>query len=457
MLTLFNTLTRKKEAFTPLAKKRVGLYTCGLTVYNYAHIGNLRTYLFEDVLKRVLLFDGYSVRHVMNITDVGHLTSDADEGEDKMELGAKREGKTAAEIAEYYTKVFKQNLIELNILEPTIWAKATEHISEQIVLIQRLEKKGFTYTTADGIYFDTSKFPHYGDLARLDVKGLKEGARVKKNSAKKNPTDFALWKFSPKNSRRQMEWPSPWGVGFPGWHIECSAMAMKYLGETFDLHAGGIDHIPVHHTNEIAQSEAATGKPYVKYWLHSDFLQLYEGKMAKSTGNFITLDSLKEGGYDPIAFRYYCLLAHYRAKLDFTWNGLDAAQTALNRLRDRVREMPAAKGHCPDFEQAFAAAINDDLNTPQGLAITWDMLKSNCPEAAKHASLLRFDAILGLGLDQLKKTVDVIPPEISGLLKQREIARTKQDWKTADVLRKKIERAGFVTKDTPTGPSLKRK
>lgn len=457
MLKLFNTLTRRKESFQPLSKKQVGLYTCGLTVYDYAHIGNLRTYLFEDVLKRVLQFNGYKVKHVMNITDVGHLTSDADEGEDKMELGAKREGKSAKELAEFYTEVFKQNLADLNIIEPDLWARATDHIPEQIALIKKLEKKGFTYVTSDGVYFDTTKFPSYGRLARLDLKGQREGARVAKNAEKKNPTDFALWKFSPPGKKRQMEWPSVWGIGFPGWHIECSAMSMKYLGETIDIHAGGVDHIPIHHTNEIAQSEAATGKQFVRFWLHGDFLQIYEGKMAKSKGNFITLDTLKEDGYDPLAFRYLILLAHYRAKLNFTWKALAATQTALTKLRERVAEMPGPKIGCAEYEKKFLTAVNDDLNTPRAIALLWQLLRSRQPDAAKHRTILSFDRVLGLGLEKVKAEKLVVPEEVSLLLEQRERARKNKDWKSADRLRKGIEQAGFVIQDTSTGPKLKRK
>ncbi|MDD5342193.1 MAG: cysteine--tRNA ligase [Patescibacteria group bacterium] len=458
MLQLFNTLSREKEIFKPQRKDWVGLYTCGLTVYNYAHIGNLRTYLFEDILKRVLLLNGYQVKHVMNITDVGHLTSDADEGEDKMELGAEREHKTAAEIAKYYTKAFQQDLKDLNILKPSIWAKATAHIAEQIALIKKLEQKGFIYKTSDGVYFDTSKYPDYGKMARLDLKGLKEGARVAKNSEKRNPTDFALWKFSPKDKKRQMEWPSPWGKGFPGWHIECSAMSMKYLGDTLDLHAGGIDHIPVHHTNEIAQSEAATGKQFVRYWLHGDFLVLNEERMGKSKGNFITLKTLKEKGLNPLAYRYFTLQAHYRAKLNFSWDALSGAQAALEKLSERVRELPAPKGKCEKYETKFLEAINDDLNTPQALAVVWDLLKSDCPDSAKRAALNRFDKVLGLGLGGLKKKrAASVPSDIQKLIDRREKARKKNDWAGADALRQEIEKAGFAVEDTSKGPKLKKK
>jgi len=315
-LKFYNTLTRKLEDFNPLNPPNVGLYTCGPTVYMYAHIGNLRTYIFEDILKRVLLANNYKVNHVMNITDVGHLTSDADTGDDKLEKEAIKENKNAWEIAAFYTAAFQKDLEELNIIPPDIWCKATDHINEQIELVKKLESKGFTYRTDDGIYFDTSKVADYGKLAGLDIEGLRAGIRVEMVAGKKNPTDFALWKFSPTNVKRQMEWDSPWGKGFPGWHIECAAMSMKYLGETFDIHCGGIDHIPVHHTNEIAEAESATGKPFVKYWLHGEFLELKEGRMGKSEGNAILVSTLKEKGFDPLSYRYLVLNTHYRKR----WN-----------------------------------------------------------------------------------------------------------------------------------------
>ncbi|MEK7623556.1 MAG: cysteine--tRNA ligase, partial [Patescibacteria group bacterium] len=338
MLTLYNTLTRRKETFEPLRDKAVGLYTCGPTVYNYAHIGNLRTYIFEDILKRALVANGYDVRHVMNITDVGHLTDDADFGEDKMEKGAKREDKSAWEIAEFYTQAFKKDVQELNILPPDIWCKATDNIAEQIAMVQTLIDKGVTYETADGIYFDTTKISDYGKLARLRAQTLQPGKRVEMGE-KRNPHDFALWKFSPTGEKRQMEWEAFGRKGFPGWHIECSAMSIKYLGEQFDIHCGGIDHVPIHHTNEIAQSETATGKkPWVRYWLHGEFLNIAETKMAKSGENFITLQTIKDRGISPIAYRYFLLQTHYRKQLNFSWEALQAAETGLGNLRDQVRQ-----------------------------------------------------------------------------------------------------------------------
>ncbi|MCG2690006.1 cysteine--tRNA ligase, partial [Candidatus Parcubacteria bacterium] len=334
-LKLFNTLTRQKENFKPLDKKgqEVGLYTCGPTVYNFAHIGNLRSYLFEDVLKRVLLYNGFKVKHIMNITDVGHLTSDADTGEDKLEKGAKRENKSVWEIAGFYTKTFKKDLELLNIKEPSKWIKATDTIKEQIALIALLESKGYTYSIGDGVYFDTSKLKNYGVLWGNEKEvALEAGKRIEMVKGKKNPTDFALWKLSPKNEKRQMEWLSPWGVGFPGWHTECVVMAQKELGSPFDIHCGGIDHIQVHHTNEIAQSQGTFGNNLANFWLHGEFLDLKGQKMAKSTGGFITLTTLIEKGFNPLAYRYLCLQAHYRTKLNFSFEALTSAQNGLNNL-----------------------------------------------------------------------------------------------------------------------------
>ncbi|MFA4819226.1 MAG: cysteine--tRNA ligase [Patescibacteria group bacterium] len=452
-LYLYNTLTRQKEEFTPLKKGLVGLYTCGPTVYAPAHIGNLRTYIFEDVLKRVLLYNGYKVKHVMNITDVGHLTSDADEGEDKMEKGSRQAGKPAHQLADEYTKLFQENLRELNILPPDIWCRATDHINEQIKLIATLEQKGFTYKTSDGVYFNTARLTDYGKLAQLDIKGLKSGARVEANPEKKSATDFALWKFSPPGQKRQMEWSSPWGVGFPGWHIECSAMSMKYLGETFDIHCGGIDHIPVHHTNEIAQSEAVTGKPLAKYWLHGEFLIINDQRMGKSEGNLITPESLKEKGLGPLAYRYFTYLAHYRSPLNLSLTALEGAQKAWQNLQAKVAMLPAAKGSCAEFEEKFLQAVNDDLNMPQALAIVWQMLKSDCPEEAKKASLIKFDKVLALGLKNIKPLK--VPANVKKLLAERETARQNKNWQRADELREVITQQGFKVDDTEAGPVIK--
>ncbi|MFC1663417.1 cysteine--tRNA ligase, partial [Patescibacteria group bacterium] len=362
-LKLYNTLSKEKELFEPLKDKTVGMYTCGPTVYQYAHIGNLRAYIFADLLRRTLEFNDYKVTQVMNITDVGHLTSDADEGEDKVERSAREAETTIEELTGKYATAFKKDLNLLNIQEPSIWPKASEHIKEQIALIKKLEKNNYTYKTSDGVYFDTIKFKNYGQLANLDIAGLKEGARVEINPEKHNPTDFALWKFSRTDEKRLLEWKSPWGTGFPGWHLECSAMSMKHLGENFDIHTGGIDHVPVHHTNEIAQSEGATGKKVVNYWLHNAFLTIDKEKMAKSTGNLHTLEQLEDIGYKPLAFRYLNLLAHYRQPLEFSLEALTAAQNALGNLYDRIRNMTGdPKIGCAEYEENFLKAINDDLN-----------------------------------------------------------------------------------------------
>ena len=342
-LALYNTLTRRKEDFVPIRPGEVGLYTCGPTVYNYAHIGNLRTYLFEDVLKRVLAYNGYRVRHVMNITDVGHLTGDRDMGEDKMEKGAQREGKTAWDIAAFYTRAFQEDIRRLNIQEPSVWCKATDTIPEQIALIRTLEEKGYTYTTGDGVYFDTSKVPDYAKLSNQNLDALQEGARVEKNAAKRNATDFALWKLSPPGSRRQMEWDSPWGVGFPGWHIECSAMSMMYLGDQLDIHCGGADHVDIHHTNEIAQSEAATGRKFFNVWMHGAFLNIQGGKkMAKSEENFLTLENaLVKRGIPPLAYRFASFLSHYRKPMEYSEESIQArAQRAGAPAQPGARPRP---------------------------------------------------------------------------------------------------------------------
>lgn len=446
---LYNTLSHSVEPFTSLRKHAVGMYTCGPTVYKDAHIGNFRTYIAEDVLRRTLVMNHFRVHHVMNITDVGHLTSDADSGEDKVEAEARALHQTANEITHEYTRRFLRDCLRLHLLPPEVLPKATEHIPEQIALIQKLEKGGYTYRTTDGIYFDTAKFPNYGKLANLKGQKLKEGARVEKNTEKKHGVDFALWKFSPTGGHRQMEWPSPWGVGFPGWHIECSAMSMKYLGETFDVHASGIDHIPTHHTNEIAQSEAATGKPFAHYWFHVEFLRLSAGRMGKSEGNAITVSELIDRGYDPLAFRYLCLMTHYRKPLAFSWKALDGAQSALHTLYDRVRAMPKPKVGCAEYEERFRHVLNDDLNTPKALAIMWELMKSDYPDGAKHRTILFFDTVLGLGLGQPPQTE--IPKEIMTLAAQREAARHKKDFAAADALRKKIEELGYTTNDTTQG------
>ena len=462
-LYLYNSLTRKKQKFKPIKAGAVGLYTCGPTVYNYAHIGNLRTYIFEDVLKRVLLYSGYTVKHVMNITDVGHLTGDRDMGEDKMEAGAAREGKSAWDIAEYYTQSFKKDIQHLNIMAPDIWVKATDTIPEQIALIGTLEEKGYTYQTADGIYFDTSKFKDYTKLSHQDLEALKEGARVERNPEKRNPTDFALWKFSPPGSKRQMEWDSPWGVGFPGWHLECSAMSMKFLGDQLDIHCGGTDHIDVHHTNEIAQSEAATGKPFFNFWMHGAFLIIQGGKkMAKSEGNFLTLENafLKKD-INPLVYRFASFLTHYRKPMEYSDEGVEAARNGLLHLQNQVRQIAAADADIEtsvntEYKTKFTETINDDLNMPRAMAIVQEMLKSKISDAQKYSTIMDFDRVLGLQLDELDQD-QALPTALQKLVDARQQARKEKDFATSDQLRAEIEALGYQVQDTPDGMKVVKK
>jgi cysteinyl-tRNA synthetase len=454
---LYNSLSRSKEEFVPVQKQRVGLYTCGPTVYNFAHIGNLRTYIFEDILKRVLLYNRYPVRHVMNITDVGHLTGDRDMGEDKMEKGSQREGKTAWEIAEFYTRAFKNDIKQLNILEPDIWVKATDTIDEQIALIKTLQEKEYTYQTSDGIYFDTSKFKEYTKLSHQDIDSLQEGARVEKNPEKRNLTDFALWKFSPAGVKRQMEWDSPWGRGFPGWHIECSAMSMKYLGDQLDIHCGGTDHIDVHHTNEIAQSEAATGQKFFNYWMHGAFLIIAGGKkMAKSDENFLTLENafLKKN-INPLVYRFAAFQTHYRKPMEFSEESVQAARNGLLHLQNQVRQVAQSNREqtgsvSETFKTKFIEKVNDDLNMPRALAVVQEMLKSDISDAEKHATVLDFDQVLGLNLDKVDQA-ETLPEEIQKLVSDRQAARAAKDWILSDKLRDEIMNRGYTVQDTKDG------
>lgn len=459
-LYVYNTLTRTKEEFRPIRPGEVGLYTCGPTVYNFAHIGNLRTYLFQDILKRVLAYNGFRVRHVMNITDVGHLTGDRDMGEDKMEKGARREGKTAWDIAEFYTQAFRRDIARLNILEPEIWCKATDSIPEQIDLIRALEQKGVTYRTQDGIYFDTAKFPGYGKLSSQNLDALREGARVERNPEKRSATDFALWKLSPIGANRQMEWDSPWGVGFPGWHIECSAMSMKFLGDQLDIHCGGADHIDIHHTNEIAQSEAATGRTFFNYWMHGAFLNILGGKkMAKSEDNFLTLENaLLKRGIPPLAYRFASFQTHYRKPMEYSDDSIQAARNGLEHLCNQVREV--AKGGAahtgeaaPDFRGRFLEAVNDDLNMPRAMAVIQEMLKSGLPAGDKHAAILDFDRVLGLSLDQAAKPQQ-LPTAVQDLVEARRRARESKNWAESDRLRDAIQALGYTVKDARGGVEI---
>ena len=456
VLKLFNTLTRKKQTFKPIIEGKVGLYSCGPTVYWYQTIGNLRTYIFNDILKRVLVFEGLEVKQVMNITDVGHLTSDSDVGEDKMEKAALKEGKKAEDIANFYLNIFKEDFKKLNISEPSIWCKATEHIPEQIELIKKLEKKGFTYKTSDGIYFDTSKLKDYGKLAKLNIENLQAGARIDLGD-KKNKTDFALWKFSEEPGKRQQEWQSPWGIGFPGWHIECSAMSMKYLGETFDLHTGGIDHIPIHHTNEIAQSEAVTGKKFVNYWLHGAFLTFKGEKVSKSKGGLYTISELEELGYRPLDYRYMCLLAHYRSSLDFTLDNLNAAKNGYEGLKNKIANIsPSQLGSDgKKYLIDFTKALEDDLNMPKATQVLQKLLKDEKVSGKAKLELIeRFDLVLGL--DLLKKERVSVPEEVRNLAEQRWQAKKIKNFKLSDEFRDKITKLGFSIADSPDGYEIRK-
>lgn len=458
---LANSLTRKKEKFKPINPPHVGLYTCGMTVYDYAHIGHGRKYVMDDILRRLLTANGFKVKHVQNVTDVGHLVSDADEGEDKMEKGAAKSGKTVWEVAKFYTDHFYSSMDKLNVLRPDVVCPATEHIPEQIALIEKLFQNGYAYDTREAVYFDTSKFRNYGALfgQKLEEKKVAVREEVKTGEYKKNPTDFALWfKRVGRFEGHTMHWESPWGDGFPGWHLECSAMSMKYLGEQFDIHTGGEDHLPIHHPNEIAQSEGATGKtPFVKYWLHYAFLLVDGRKMSKSLNNFFTIEDVEKKDYDPLALRYLYLTAHYRDPLNFTWDSLSAAKNGLERLRSQVLSFksekerttlsPEKEGKIAKYRGDFIGAINDDLNTPQALAILWEMVKSNIPSGDKYDLAISFDEVLGLKLQENPKTKIQIPNEIKELLKQRDEMRKQGRFDEADEIRKQIEKKGFDVKD----------
>lgn len=454
-MKIYNTLSRSIEEFVSLQPNFVGIYSCGPTVYDYQHIGHMRRYTMDDILIRVLKALGYEVKHVMNITDVGHLVSDEDTGEDKMEKGARKYGMSVWDIAKKFEQQFFDSLDQLGIRRADEIMHATDYIQEQISLIKTLEEKGYTYKIADGIYFDTSKFPEYFQLSRQNPEELKKGARVEFVEGKKNAADFALWKFSPKDEKRQMEWDSPWGVGFPGWHIECSAMSMKALGPHFDIHTGGIDHIAIHHTNEIAQSECATGQKFVNYWVHHNFLVVEGEKMSKSLGNFYTVQDVMDKGYDPLALRYLYLQTHYRQEMNFTWEALDGAQSALFKLRGHVTGEPAVTPHI-GWMKKFMDALTDDLNTSKALATVWEMVKDDSfLPGEKKGTLLEMDRILGL--DLTKKEDVVVPEEVMQLVTEREDFRKAGDWGASDELRKKIEDLGFVVKDTKEGPQVSKK
>lgn len=477
-MKLYNSLSRKIEDFVPLNSTQVGMYTCGPTVYSFVTIGNMRTYATSDLLVRTLAFNGYTVDYVINLTDVGHLTGDnegdADRGEDRLEKSAKKEGKTARDVANFYTESFLKAFEALNYIKPKVFAKATDNIPEQIELITRLQGNGLTYATSDGVYFDTEKYETnthriYGELSSLDK--ILEGARVEPNPEKRNARDFALWKFSYAGGRefdpahddeslkRQMEWSSPWGLGFPGWHIECSAMSMKYLGETFDIHAGGEDLRATHHPNEIAQSEGATNNLFVKYWVHSAFLKVDGKRMGKSLGNAYTVSDIVNKGFDPLALRYFYLTAHYKSPLNFTWEGLEAAATALTKLRNAYASFNEAEEEdrtvlsdeklqkVTDYRERFKNAISEDLNFPQALAVVWEVTKSNIPRADKRDLLQLFDEVLGLKIDKSEPETAEMSQEIQELLKKRDELRAQKNFEEADKIRAEIEEKGYTVND----------
>lgn len=456
MLRFYNTLSRQKEEFKPLNPKYVTMYSCGPTVYSYAHIGNLRTYIFMDLIRRTLKLCGYKIKGVMNITDVGHLMADSDDGEDKMAVAAKKQNKTPWEIAEYYSKIFFEDLQKLNIGRPEIIAKATEHIDDMIKYVQNLESHGFSYETSDGIYFDIAKFPNYGCLSRANLDDQLAGARVEVNDEKRHPADFALWKKA--DPLHIMQWQSPWGMGYPGWHIECSAMSQKYLGKTFDIHSGGVDHIPIHHENEIAQNEAITGEKSVNYWIHGEFMLVDNGKMSKSLGNTYTIAQLEEKGYSPLDFRFFCLNTHYRKKLNFTFDGLDAAKVSRERLMQalalhKASSAPTNPDTIAKYKQDFHAAIEDDINIPLALGLLFTAIKE--PKSKDIYELaLYFDKALGLSLDKLpapkEETIDV-PEEVIALVEKRKQAKKDRDFALADQIRAEITALGYNVLDTREG------
>lgn len=463
MLRLYNTLTKKKEEFVPIDKENniVTIYTCGPTVYNYAHIGNMRTYIFMDTLRKVLKYNGYKLNHVMNITDVGHLTSDADEGEDKMSKSAREQNKSVYEIAKIYTEAFFKDIHRLNISEPEHIVKATDHIKDMEEYVKEIIKNGYAYETSKGIYFDTSKLPTYGELSRIKLDNQKAGARVNVDKEKKNPLDFAIWIKAPKE--HIMKWDSFAGLCYPGWHIECSAMSRKYLGEKFDIHTGGVDHIPIHHENEIAQSKGATGKNPANIWMHVEFLLIDNGKMSKSLHNVYTLDDLEKRGIEPLAYRYFTYTSHYRNKLNFTWDGIKSCQVSLDRLRELVNSHKGLNNDIKeellkDFENRFMEAINDDLNMPVAISIVWELAKYSVKSNKIYELIMKFDSILSLDLNKVKKdnkNVEV-PNEILELLEQRKKARESKDYALSDTLRDKIKEKGYIVKDTKEGQEIEK-
>ena len=465
-LQLFNTMSRSLERFIPRTPGEVSVYCCGPTVYDYPHIGNMRTYIFEDLLVRTLRAAGYQVLHAMNITDVGHLVSDGDEGEDKMSVAMKREGRKSADIANFYADIFWDHSRQLNIRRPDIVCKATDHITEMIDLIEVLEQKGFAYRSGGNVYFDISKFDRYGRLANINVAEQLAGARIETDERKRSPLDFALWFTDSKFTGQELQWDSPWGRGYPGWHIECSAMAIKHVGEFIDIHCGGIDHIGAHHTNEIAQSECAIGHRWVTTWMHGAFLVDATGKMSKSKGKFLTVQSLVDDGFDPLAYRLFCLGAHYRSPLTLSIESIGAAQTSLARLRQAVATLMEQTGEAPAERNAaseqhiatFEHAIADDLNCPRALAVLWSVVGDREMPAATALQLIQaFDSILGLDLMSTSaRAEDEIPEDVRALVMQREDARRTRDWAASDRLREEISARGYEVKDSAKGPTVTR-
>lgn len=471
-MKLYNTMSRQVEDFVPLHEHKVGFYACGFTVYDYTHIGHLRKYTMDDVLLRTLRHAGYEVTFVQNVTDVGHLASDADTGEDKLEKGAKKYNKTVWDVAREFEEYFWYSMDLMGVIRPDYSTRATDFITEQIDLVKTLEAKGYTYVIeGDGVYFDTSKLDDYGQLARLDIEHLKEGARVEVVPGKRNPTDFAVWKFERPGENRAMSWPSPWAErGFPGWHIECSAMSMAKLGPQLDIHTGGIDHISVHHSNEIAQSEAATGlQPFVHYWVHHNHLMVEGTKMSKSLGNFFTIDDILKRGFDPMALRLLFLTTHYRSEMNFTWSNLEGAQKTWERLKSKVLELQAAGSAISpqeassslvvEYNTRFFAHLENDLHTSEAVAVMWEVLKSEqLPPSEKLGLLYEFDQVLGLGLAKLdasESTAELtLPTEIQHLVEERAEARTNQNWQRADELRAELNQKGYQVKDTDEGQKV---
>lgn len=466
-LTFYNTLTRKKEEFHSIDENRVRMYSCGPTVYSYAHIGNFRTYIFMDTLRRVLKYNGYELKHVMNITDVGHLESDADEGEDKMEKAARKEKKDPYEIANFYTEIFLKDMEKLNIDKPEIITKATENISQMIEYVKEIIKNGYAYETSKGIYFDISKLDKYPVLSNRKLDDQIAGARVDVDPEKKNPYDFALWIKAPEN--HIMKWESPWGLSYPGWHLECSTMGRRFLGEEFDIHTGGVDHIPTHHENEIAQSKGATGKIPAHVWMHCEYLQVDGGKMSKSLGNTYTISQLQEKGISPLAFKLFCFTAHYRNKLNFTFEGAYGAQKALERLYDSY--IKNANGVddvdediIKEYEERFLAYINDDMNMPGAMSVVWEIAR-NVKKSIKFADLLlKFDKVLGLDMKNAENYLlefkheesEELPEEIKALVEERKQARAEKNWAKSDEIRDRIISLGYSIKDTKDGIIVKK-